>query len=47
MRVAEGPLAGLDGLVAMASAERVVVLMNLLGQDTKVTVSPHQLQLVS
>lgn len=41
--VVDGPLAGLEGLVSSVSQERVVVLMQLLGQDTRVNLSHHQL----
>jgi transcriptional antiterminator RfaH len=43
VRIAEGPLAGLEGLVSDVSQERVTVLMELLGQDTRVSISHHQL----
>lgn len=43
IRVAAGPLAGLEGLISDVSQERVVVLMHLLGQDTRVSLSHHQL----
>jgi transcriptional antiterminator RfaH len=43
VRVAEGPLAGMEGLISDVSQERVIVLMQLLGQDTRVSVSHHQL----
>lgn len=43
IRVAEGPLAGMEGLVSDISQERVIVLMHLLGQNTRVSVSHHQL----
>lgn len=45
VRVANGPLAGLEGLVSSISEKRVVVLFQLLGQDTQVRLSPHQLKL--
>lgn len=45
--VVDGPLAGLEGLVSSVSQERVVVLMQLLGHDTRVTLSHHQLQLAN
>jgi transcriptional antiterminator RfaH len=45
IRVAAGPLAGLEGLISDVSHERVVVLMHLLGQDTRVNLSHHQLLL--
>lgn len=45
VRVASGPLAGLEGLVSSISEKRVVVLFQLLGQDTQVRLSPHQLRL--
>jgi len=41
--VVDGPLAGLEGLVSSVSQERVVVLMQLLGHDTRVNLSHHQL----
>ena len=47
VRVVEGPLAGMEGLVSAATRERVVILMNLLGEDTRVSLSLHQLQLAS
>ncbi|MDK9713656.1 MAG: hypothetical protein OEL86_06015 [Sulfuritalea sp.] len=43
IRVAAGPLTGMEGLISDVSHERVVVLMRLLGQDTKVSLSHHQL----
>lgn len=45
IRVATGPLAGLEGLVSSISEKRVVVLFQLLGQDTRVRLSLHQLKL--
>ena len=41
--VVDGPLAGMEGLVSGVSQERVVVLMQLLGHDARVTLSHHQL----
>jgi hypothetical protein len=35
-----GPLAGLPGLVAMVSKQRVIVLMQLLGEETRVALAP-------
>lgn len=43
VRVAEGPLTGMEGLISEVSQQRVVVLMQLLGQDTRVNLSHHQL----
>jgi transcriptional antiterminator RfaH len=43
VRVVDGPLAGLEGLITDVSRDRVVVLMQLLGQDTRVNMSHHQL----
>ncbi|MCF8152192.1 MAG: transcriptional activator RfaH [Sulfuritalea sp.] len=40
---AEGPLTGMEGLISDATNERVIVLMQLLGQNTRVSVSHHQL----
>ncbi len=45
VRVAEGPLTGMEGLVSVVAHERVVILMHLLGEETRVSLSPHQLQL--
>lgn len=47
IRVADGPLVGLEGLISDVSQERVVVLMHLLGQDTRVSLSYHQLLLAN
>lgn len=43
VRVAAGPLTGFEGLISDVSQERVVVLMQLLGQDTRISLSHHQL----
>lgn len=43
VRIADGPLTGLEGLISDVSQQRVVVLMHLLGQDTRVSLSRHQL----
>jgi len=43
VRVADGPLAGLEGLISSVSKHRVIVLLQLLGQDTEVRLSEHQL----
>ena len=45
--VTAGPLAGLQGLIAMVSKERVIVLMRLLGEETKVGLSPDELRLAA
>ena len=45
--VVDGPLAGMEGLVSIISHERIVVLMHLLGHDTRVTLSHDQLQVVN
>lgn len=47
VRVVDGPLSGLEGLISGVSHERVVVLMQLLGTDTRVSVSHHQLLVVN
>ncbi len=41
--VSEGPLSGIEGLISDVSHERVVVLMQLLGRETRVSLSHHQL----
>lgn len=41
--VADGPLTGLEGLISAVSQHRVIVLMQLLGKDTRVSLSQHQL----
>jgi len=43
VRIADGPLSGFEGLISSVSQQRVVVLMQLLGQDTHVIMSEHQL----
>jgi len=45
--VTTGPLAGLDGLVAVVSSQRVIVLMRLLGEQTQVNVSHDQLRVAA
>lgn len=45
--VTTGPLAGLQGLVAMVSGQRVIVLMRLLGEETKVRLSTSELRLAA
>lgn len=45
--VTKGPLAGLQGLVAMVSRLRVIVLMRLLGEDRKVYLSPQDLRVAA
>lgn len=47
IRVADGPLSGLEGLISDASHQRVVVLMQLLGQETRVSISQHQVLLIN
>ena len=43
---ASGPLAGLEGIVSSVAAQRVTVLMQLLGQDQNVPVPFQDLQVV-
>jgi transcriptional antiterminator RfaH len=45
VRIADGPLSGFEGLISSVSQQRVVVLMQLLGQHTQVSLSAHQLLL--
>jgi len=45
--VTAGPLAGLNGLVAMVSDQRVTVLMRLLGEDTRVRFDPCELRVAA
>lgn len=45
IHIAAGPLAGMEGLISHVSHERIIVLMQLLGQDTRVNLSRHQLVL--
>ena len=47
VRVVDGPLAGLEGLITDIARDRVVVLMHLLGHDTRVRMSHHQLLLAN
>jgi transcriptional antiterminator RfaH len=46
VRIAQGPFAGLEGLISDVSSQRIVVLMQLLTKETRVSVSPHQLEVV-
>jgi len=43
VRVVAGPLVGLEGLVSAVSQERVIILMQLLGRTTRVSLSHHHL----
>lgn len=43
IRVVDDPLTGLERLISDVSQERGVVLVQLLGQDTRVNLSHHQL----
>lgn len=43
VRVADGPLAGMEGLVSEVKQERVTVLLRLLGDENRVSLSYHQL----
>ncbi len=45
IRIANGRLAGMEGLISVVSRDRVTVLMHLLGQDTRVNLCRHQLAL--
>lgn len=47
VRVVGGPLAGLEGLITDVARDRVIVLMHLLGQDTRVRICHHQLLLAN
>jgi transcriptional antiterminator RfaH len=46
VHIVDGPLAGMEGLISSVSHERIVVLMQLLGQDTRVGMSHHHVVLV-
>lgn len=45
--VIHGPLAGLEGLITMVSRQRVVVLMRLLGSETRVRMAPRDVKLAA
>ena len=45
--VTNGSLAGLHGLVATVSRQRVIVLMRLLGAETRVAMSPRDVKLAA
>lgn len=47
VQIVSGPLAGFKGLVSMASSERVVVLLDLLGRQQEIRLRPAQLALAS
>lgn len=42
-RVADGLFAGLEGLISSVSQNRVIILMQILGAQTRVSLSHHQL----
>jgi transcriptional antiterminator RfaH len=42
--VTDGPFAGVEGLVALVSRERVIVLMQLLGRETRVELRPSEVK---
>lgn len=44
VRLMAGPLAGLQALVTASAARRVEIFFNLLGRDTRASVSPDQLE---
>jgi transcriptional antiterminator RfaH len=46
VRIAQGPFAGLEGLISDVSNQRIVVLMQLLTKETRVSVSPHQIEVM-
>jgi transcriptional antiterminator RfaH len=46
VRIAHGPFAGLEGLISDVSNQRIVVLMQLLTKETRVSVSPNQLEVM-
>ena len=43
VRIVDGLLAGLEGLISDVSKQRVIVLLQLIGKDTRVSMSQHQL----
>lgn len=45
--VVDGPLAGMEGLVSSVSVKRVEVLMQLLGNETRVRLAPTSLDLAA
>jgi len=46
VRIAQGPFAGLEGLISDVSNQRIVVLMQLLTKETRVSVSAHQIEVL-
>lgn len=44
VKLSDPALNGLEGLVHSASAQRVIVLMEILGRQTRVKLQPHQLE---
>jgi len=44
VRLVAGPLAGLQALVTASAARRLQIFFNLLGRDTRASVSPDQLE---
>lgn len=43
VRVVEGPLKGLEGIVAHAARDRVAILLSLLGRESKIALAPGML----
>ena len=44
VRVTDGPLVGLEGLVSRVATDRIIVLIELLGREQKIAVSPATLE---
>ncbi len=46
VRVCDSPLDGLEGLVQSVSSKRVTLLLEILGQERELKISPHKLEIV-
>lgn len=44
VRINDGPFAGFDGIVEKSAKERVDVLVQIFGRDTRVTLEPQQIE---
>lgn len=45
--ITDGPLLGLEGLISSTKEDRVVLLMQLLGRDARVTINGAQLRMIN
>jgi transcription antitermination factor NusG len=44
VRITRGPMKGLEGLVSKVASDRIIVLVELMGREQKLAVSPATLE---